>query len=195
MSEPPNRREVILTEAAELFARNGITGTTVREIADAVGVLSGSLYHHFKSKDEIVGAIMTEYLEDLTAEYREAMETTSDPRTQLTDLVQRSLSVTERHPYATEIYQNSGNYLRKLDNAEFIRQSANTISSTWINVLEDGVDKGVFRADIKPRVTYRLLRDALWLSVRWFRPTSEYSLQQFGDDLVATFCDGLLARP
>ena len=45
-----------------MFARKGIGATTVREIADAVGVLSGSLYHHFESKDTIVDEILNRYV-------------------------------------------------------------------------------------------------------------------------------------
>lgn len=194
MSELANRRDMILASAAQLFATKGVTGTTVREIADAVGVLSGSLYHHFKSKDEIVTAIVESYLQDLIAEYREVLEAGHDPRTQLAELVHRSLHVTEIHPYATEIYQMSGNYLTKLDIYDFVRESAAMISSTWIGVIENGVASGAFRSDLQPRVVYRLLRDSLWLSVRWFRPTDAYPLQQFGDDLVSLFVEGILPR-
>src|SRR5262249_57938903 len=45
------RREEILAIAAKIFADKGYASTTVREIADAAGILSGSLYHHFDSKE------------------------------------------------------------------------------------------------------------------------------------------------
>jgi TetR/AcrR family transcriptional regulator, cholesterol catabolism regulator len=60
-----NRRNEILAGAAELFARNGIAATTVRDVGDAVGMLSGSLYHYFTSKEEIVDTIISSYLDDL----------------------------------------------------------------------------------------------------------------------------------
>ena len=65
----PDRREVIRDAAAELFASKGVAATTVREIADAVGILSGSLYHHFRSKQHIVEEILTNYFEDLQKSY------------------------------------------------------------------------------------------------------------------------------
>lgn len=194
MPEVASRRETILLKAAELFAKEGITGTTVREIADAVGVLSGSLYHHFKSKDEIVSAIVTTYLEDLTAQYREVVTAHSDPRSQLTELVHRSLHIAGTHPYATEIYQLNSNYLSRLKDYDYIKTAAATISSTWVSVIEAGVASGVFRPDLNARVTYRLIRDSLWLSVRWLRPTEVYTREQFGDDLVSLFLRGILPR-
>jgi AcrR family transcriptional regulator len=49
----PNRRQHLIDEAARLFGRDGFTGTSTRDIAKAVGMLPGSLYYHFKSKEEL----------------------------------------------------------------------------------------------------------------------------------------------
>jgi AcrR family transcriptional regulator len=49
-----DRRAVILARSAELFATRGVAATTVRDIGEAAGLLSGSLYHYFPSKDAIV---------------------------------------------------------------------------------------------------------------------------------------------
>jgi AcrR family transcriptional regulator len=194
MGEALDRRTVILQHAAHLFATKGIVATSVREIADAVGILSGSLYHHFQSKDEMVSAIVRDYLADLTGRYEDVLAADSGPRAQLTELVRASLAVTEAHPHATEIYQNSANYLSSLSEYAEIRKAATTIQTTWLGVLQAGVDAGEFRSDVPPPVLYRLIRDALWLSVRWFKPTRQYSRARFADDFVATFLEGVLVR-
>ena len=69
MAEVQDRRELILSTSAEMFARKGLRATTVRGIADAVGVLSGSLYHHFPSKDAIVDEVLSRYLDEIRARY------------------------------------------------------------------------------------------------------------------------------
>jgi AcrR family transcriptional regulator len=51
------RRKQILTEAGRLFAKQGFEGTSMREIAAATGLLSGSLYYHFASKEELFVAV------------------------------------------------------------------------------------------------------------------------------------------
>src|SRR3546814_3574040 len=61
----PDRREKILESSAELFARKGVATTTVREIGDAAGVFSGSLYHYFKSKNAIVAELMRGFITDI----------------------------------------------------------------------------------------------------------------------------------
>src|SRR3954454_5274025 len=65
------RRHALVEIAAALFAEQGFKATTVREIGDAAGVLSGSLYHHFDSKETIVDEILSSYLDSLMQTYRE----------------------------------------------------------------------------------------------------------------------------
>ena len=56
---PSERRAHLVMLAGELFAEKGFRATTVREIADAAGILSGSLYHHFDSKESIGDEILS----------------------------------------------------------------------------------------------------------------------------------------
>ena len=56
--EPSSRRDELLELAATMFAARGLRATTVRDIADAAGILSGSLYHHFASKEEMVDEVL-----------------------------------------------------------------------------------------------------------------------------------------
>src|SRR6476620_3658814 len=100
--EPVDRRERILLSAATLFARKGVAATTVREIADEVGILSGSLYHHFESKEAIVDEVISSYLEDLRSRYKEVLARDADPRTRLHDLVVASLNFFLNHTATTE---------------------------------------------------------------------------------------------
>src|SRR3981189_1141214 len=67
----PDRRRQIIAAASELFARNGFEGTSIRDIAAASGVLSGSLYYHFPSKEDL---FFPQHQESLTA-MRQEVET------------------------------------------------------------------------------------------------------------------------
>ena len=48
----------LLSAAAQLFREKGFDRTTVRDIAAAVGIQSGSIFHHFKSKEDILYSVM-----------------------------------------------------------------------------------------------------------------------------------------
>jgi TetR/AcrR family transcriptional regulator, cholesterol catabolism regulator len=195
MAEVQDRRELILSTAAEMVARKGLRATTVRAIADAVGVFSGSLYHHFPSKHAIVDEVLTRYLDAIRARYAVVLASGKDPAACLHDLVVTSLEIAEEHPHATAIYQNEAQYLRETPGFEGIQSAAADIQKTWLRVIEAGVADGAFRADIPSWVFYRLIRDAVWLSIRWHRPDGPYSTHQLADDVTSLFLHGFATRP
>lgn len=193
---PPqtDRRSAILQSSADLFARHGVASTTVRQIADEVGVLSGSLYHHFPSKDAIVDEIMTEYLDRLRTRYQQVVDANRAPPERLHALIVASLETAEQQPSATVVYQNELSHLRDLPHYETVKYAAAEIQQTWLDVIEDGRADGSFRTDIDPRVFYRFLRDAVWLSVHWYRPGGHYDVQQLAADCASVFLDGYTRR-
>ena len=169
MKESQDRRADILGCAAELFARKGVGVTTVRQIADAAGLLSGSLYHHFESKDAIVAEILTRYVAAIQDRYAAVLASGKAPADSLHDLVLASLQVASEQPDATTIYQNERPYLRERERFGAVLAGAADIQRTWLLVIEKGVAEGSFRGDIAPRVFYRLIRDAV-LAVRPLAP-------------------------
>jgi AcrR family transcriptional regulator len=70
----PSRRDELLELAATMFAERGLRATTVRDIADSAGILSGSLYHHFKSKEQMVEEVLREFLDWLFGRYQEIVD-------------------------------------------------------------------------------------------------------------------------
>jgi AcrR family transcriptional regulator len=189
-----DRRDVILERAADLFAKKGVAATTVREIAEAVGILSGSLYHHFASKEDIVDAIVSSFMDDLVGRYDEVLAADTDPATRLIGLVRASIATSAEHPHATEIYQNDARYLQAADGPTVVRKSARSVRSAWIKVLEEGAAAGVFRDDVPVTVVYPLLRDGLWLTASWFRPTRTYGYDELATDYVKVFLEGISRR-
>ena len=195
MAELQDRRELILSAAAEMFARKGLRATTVRAIADGAGMLSGSLYHHFPSKDAILHAVLTRYLDVIRSRYAAVLASGKTPAESLHDLVVTSLEVAEEQPHATAIYQNEAQYLRETPSFHDIQSAVAEVQQTWLQVIEAGVSDGSFRDDIPARVFYRLVRDAVWLSIRWHHPGGTYSTQQLAEDVTSLFLHGFATSP
>ncbi|MEE4024162.1 helix-turn-helix domain-containing protein [Gordonia sp. PKS22-38] len=79
-------RDEILDAAAELFTRHGYTGTSTRMIADAVGVRQASLYHYFKTKDDILAALLATTVDPSAERARELLDTEAPALQRLLDL-------------------------------------------------------------------------------------------------------------
>src|SRR5436189_3055430 len=105
------RRAELLDIAAKLFAERGFKNTTVRDIADAAGILPGSLYHHFDSKEAMVDEILTGFLDELFGRYREIVDSALPPKAALEAIVTASLESIDRHHAEVAIYQNDAKYL------------------------------------------------------------------------------------
>ena len=191
--QPLGRRELIVERAAELLARKGIAGTTVREIGDAAGILSGSLYHHFKSKDSIGDEILSGFIDDVLADYRAAAASGGSPREVLEQIVRSTSRTLARHRPALAILQNDWSYFSGQPRFGYLRKAVGEIERTWVTQLERGKRDGTFRADLDARLTYRLLRDVLWIPSQW-RLAEGYSTEQVADGLLRLLFDGITAN-
>ena len=195
MTDPPARREEILASAAELFASKGIKATTVREIGDAVGVQSGSLYYHFDSKDTMAREILVDFLTAIQDRYAKALAETRDAADALRQLILVSLQLTREKPHATTIYQNELAYLREDPRFREVQAASADVRRAWLDVIERGVAEGTFRDDVSPKVFHRLVRDAVWLSGRWHHAEDDHSAERLADDITSIFLHGFAARP
>jgi TetR/AcrR family transcriptional regulator len=66
-------KERILEESIKAFLSKGFRGTTTKELTDAAGVAKGTLYWHFKSKDEILDSILEKFLKEFIGGIKEAV--------------------------------------------------------------------------------------------------------------------------
>lgn len=137
----PDRREKILESSAELFARKGVATTTVREIGDAAGVFSGSLYHYFKSKNAIVAELMRGFITDIQLRFDQVEKTANDPEEVLRGLIRETLVVIELHPHPTAIYQNDRAYLRDNDLLQSVDGPSRQVREHWMKAIAEGVDQ------------------------------------------------------
>ncbi len=184
----PDRRRLILDLAAALFAQRGVAATTVRDIGDAAGILSGSLYHHFASKEAMVEEIMLDFLDWLVARYEAVDNPAASPSARFTRLVEVSFEAIDQYPNACAMYQNEIRLLETLPQAAVLRAKSRRLQRYWTDVIDAGMGSGEFRADINPLSLYRFVRDALWFTVRW--PRHDTSAAELSRDFVTIFLHG-----
>ena len=191
------RRDDVVRLAGELFAQKGFRATTVREIADAAGILSGSLYHHFDSKESIGDEILAGFLNDVLAAYRAAVEAAGDPRDTIERIVRTSSHTLARHRAALTMLQNDWNYFSTQPRFAYLRKDLREIERIWTTQLERGKEAGVFREDLDVRITYRLLRDILWLPMISLQ-AGGFDTDEVVDSFLRLLFDGITspgARP
>jgi AcrR family transcriptional regulator len=184
------RRADVVQLAGELFAQKGYRATTVREIADAAGILSGSLYHHFDSKESIGDEILSSFINDVLADYRAAVASAGSPREVLEQIVRSTSHTLSRHRAALAMLQNDWSYFSTQPRFGYLRSALAEFEGTWVTQLELGQESGLFRADLDARLTYRLLRDVLWIPAQW-RVSGGYTTDQVAEALLRLLFEGI----
>ena len=184
------RRADMVAIAAELFAQKGYRATTVREIADAAGILSGSLYHHFDSKESIGDEILSSFINEVLANYRAAVAEATDPRVALEQIVRTTSRTLAQHRAALTMLQNDWNYFASQPRFAYLLKAVREIERIWITQLDAGKQAGLFRVDLDPKLTYRLLQDVLWIPAQW-RRTRGYSADQVIDGFLRILFEGI----
>jgi TetR/AcrR family transcriptional regulator, cholesterol catabolism regulator len=190
---PPTatRRSELLDIAAGLFAEKGFKNTTVRDIADAAGILSGSLYHHFDSKEAMVDEILSTFQEELFGRYDEVLASGDDARTKIERAVRLSFEAIDHHRHEVAIFQNEADYLGSFERFGYLAERHAQSRDVWMTLLREGVESRVLREDLDVELVYRFIRDTVWVAVRWYRPGGELSHETIADQYLTILLDGI----
>jgi AcrR family transcriptional regulator len=185
------RREAILALAAEVFAQKGFKTATVREIADAAGILSGSLYHHFDSKETMVDEIISRFINEMIASYTRIVEEIDDPMLALKALITTAFESIQPYRAAVTVAQNESHYLQQFARFSHLADGYARVERLWVGVLRRGIASGAFKPDLDTKLTYLFMRDAIWVTVRWFRPGGRYDVGQLADSYIDLVMAGI----
>jgi hypothetical protein len=86
--------------------------------------------------------------------------------------------------------QNDWSYFAAQPRFSYLRKAVSQIERTWVTQLKRGQESGIFRADLDPKLTYRLLRDVLWIPSQW-RVAGGYSTDQVAEGLLRLLFNGI----
>ncbi len=185
------RRAELLAIAAGLFAEKGFKNTTVRDIAEASGILSGSLYHHFDSKESMIDEILSSFQAELFAAYDAVLASSDDARTKIERAVRLSFEAIDQHRHEVAIFQNEADYLGGFERFGYLAERNAQSRSVWMTLLTEGVASGALRPDIDVELTYRFIRDTVWVAVRWYRPGKGLTHTDIADQYLTILLDGI----
>lgn len=202
----PRRREQILGTAAGLFATKGYTKTSMRDVATASGILAGSLYHHFESKEAIAVELVENYYADLDAAVRSNAESDADadPLATLRLFTRQIAELSFRHQAAVQIRLFDAPSAASPSLKGIVHAAPPSLSRRWQELIDAAVADGAINRDVDPRllrsVLYRVTIQAGQLAGQLGRQlpagTPPGDTQSVTDCITTIIFDGLAtARP
>jgi AcrR family transcriptional regulator len=183
----------IVDAAAKVFQRKGYHAATVQDIADAVGILKGSLYHHLRSKEDLLYLVVKEPIAEIYA----AMAKIAGSDLPATEKVRRAilahLEGFDRHYPHLSVYLREREEMKRLYR-ERLNLSPKQYEGYWQEILREGIRSGEFRADLDVKVvSYGLLGMLNW-AYKWYDPKGRLGFaevaEQFATLALAGLADG-----
>ncbi len=173
----------VLRAAAHLFRHQGYERTTVRDLARLVGIQSGSLFHHFESKEAILVAVMEGAISYNFSRIQAAMAQASTPELRLRALVFGELeSILGPTGEAMAVLVYEWNALGP-SSQQRVLKLRDEYEACWISVLEE-----LNKAGSIPHPAFfwrRLLSGAIAWTSNWYRPGRSLTLEGLTDMVMA----------
>jgi AcrR family transcriptional regulator len=155
------RRAEIVEIARGLFAEKGYAATSTRDIADACGLLAGSLYSHFRSKGQILELAMAPFLDRLASAMHEAAAEHGTGFQRTEAMTRRVVAECASHPAELRILHYDWPNIQAADELGELNARLTETLDVWQKVLASGVEDATIRSDVQPEVAMRIITSSI----------------------------------
>src|SRR4051812_6925127 len=189
-TNPDALRASILDAATRLFGEKGYDGTTMRDLARALGMLPGSLYVHIDSKETLLAEIVDAGFDPFLALASEIANSSDAPdvrlRRAIVEHVKRVGDSRDRVMVVLHQWRflTGPSYDRVVANRRIYRE-------TYQRIVEEGVEAGIFNRALDRHVVVLTILGALNWVPEWLSPDGPASAEEVGERLADTLLAGL----
>ena len=180
-SERAANEQSIKKAALKLFSEKGFYSTSTRELTEAAGVSKGTLYWHWKSKEEVAFSLVS----DMLGDFLELIERARDEKGPVIGRMERMVAA------VAELYYKETDYLRLLwkfradrhyifspDYTEKVTSYYVRIRKGLESLVEQGMKSGEFRKVDSKQMAFIILGVTEGLEVEWLENEAEFSLRE-----------------
>lgn len=173
VKKPEERRREIIAAANELFQTKEYEATTMKDVMEAVGIAKGTIYHYFKSKEDLLEAVVEQTVDEYIAAMQSILDETEGDALKRMQVLITSGNVADEHEQILEQLHRPGNV------GMHTRQLAETISKLaplYASVIQQGCEEGVFQTEHPLECAEFLLTGFQFLSDTGIYPWSQSDL-------------------
>jgi len=183
LTDPASPRGRLLHHAARLFRTKGYERTTVRDLASATGIQSGSIFHHFPSKNDILRTVMTEAITLNLTRMRQALDKVGpDPVARLLVLIRCELhAINGETGEAMAVLFHEWSSLSEEGQASIL-SLRDEYERLWLDTLGQLHERRILPSP--PGLVRRLLTGALAWTVHWYRSDGPMTLDEIAQEVL-----------
>jgi TetR/AcrR family transcriptional regulator, cholesterol catabolism regulator len=184
-----SRKDQIVEIATDLFMKNGYSASSMRDLANEVGIEAASLYSHFKSKEEILQIICfrmaTEFFESLD-KIQQANLSSSE---KLSKAIHSHVLVITKDIKASAVFQNEWKHLSNPYLADFL-EMRNEYEIRFRNIIKEGISNGEFKNVDEKFAVMTILSSINWIH-NWYKPSGKMKSVEIADNFSKLLIEGI----
>ena len=186
---PPQRRDQVLATAETLFARRGFRATSVRDIADALGIQAGSLYAHIETKEDLLWGIVNAAADRFFAAVEPIVASDLLPIEKLRRVMAAHVGVITAGTASASVYSTQWRHLTEpRRNAFAARRDA--YEEIILGLVHDCIREGTF-ADMDEKFATLLILSSMNWIYQWYRPDGPMAPDEIAAKLTDMLFQGL----
>lgn len=183
------RKNQIVETAAQLFSERGYVATSMRDIADEMGIEAASLYNHISAKEEILHTICFEMAQLFLQAIDEVNDIYFDAEKKLRMAIQNHVALLAQNLTRSKVFLHEWRYLGEVNKNEFIRLR-DKYEHEFIVILQNGEDENLFKEVDKKFAVLSILSSLNWIT-EWYKPNGAMNPEQIGNKLSDFILMGL----
>lgn len=178
-SEDRPIREDIIGAAIHLFSKKGYDGTSMQDLADAIGIRKASLYHHVRKKEDLLFAIHQQLIDELIARTLEVVTGAESPATKIRKVLRVAMHFVGTHREEVTVFLQDRRVVNP-DRWEAIVAKRDMYEQLVAGLIREGIANSDF-IEINPVIATRgVLAMSNW-GYTWFNPEGELSADEVAD--------------
>ena len=183
------KRDAITQKGAGLFRKKGFAASSMRELADSVGVEASSLYNHIGSKSEILRSICFTVANRFTGQLNEVEQLSLDAVEKLENLIRFHIQMMLENFDEVYVANHEWKQLEEPYLSNFLSQRK-AYENRLADIIRDGISKG-FIKDINPHVVVLIILSAVRGLEFWQRNKKNISESELVDQMVSHLLNGI----
>jgi TetR/AcrR family transcriptional regulator, cholesterol catabolism regulator len=189
-----DKTDEILNAALSLFNTKGYLKTSMTDIADALNLTKGGLYHHVVKKEDLLQLAHERMTDAFIEGFRQSVKPTDDPQKKLDSWLKEHILLMQEYQPHIKVFFTELDNLKHSPYYQNIVAKRDDIFNSLYDILVEGQQKQFFRHDIHPKILAFLIVGMLNWFYQWYKPDGPRSIEKITEDVRKLVFDGVLIR-
>ena len=184
-----SRKKQIIEIAQNMFREKGYAGTSMRDLANAVGIEAASLYNHIKSKEELLLLICVDVAQDFFDALDEIKDVEMPAEEKLALVIEKHVVIVTQNLDGAAVFLHEWLFLQK-ENFNRLKNIRKRYRQEFQKIVQAGVDDGTFK-NINPKLYSLSVLSALNWIYDWYTPDGELKPAELAKQFSYILLEGL----